>query len=145
MPNVRLDPSTSALLLQDMQNDLVKSDSRTVEPISGSVLIANCQKLLAKARDVGMTVIHVRVSRRLDMKDAPRLPLGSPPDAAGPRMLIEGTPGAQIVDELAPRPRRACRHQAYHEPISYHRHRRVPASLWHFHADSDRLFHHWGG
>lgn len=87
-----------------MQNDLIKSDLRTVEPISGAVLIANCQKLLAKAREVGMTVIHVRVSRRPDMKDAPRLPLGAPPDAAGPQMLIEGTPGAEIVDELAPQP-----------------------------------------
>ena len=104
MANVRLDVNTSALLLQDLQNDLIKSDLRTVEPMGGAALIANCQKLLTKAREFGMTVIHVRVSRRPDMRDAPRAPLGTPPDATGPRMLIEGTTGAEIVAELAPRP-----------------------------------------
>lgn len=104
MADVQLHATTSALLLQDMQNDLVKSDLRTVEPMGGAALIANCQKLLAKARVVGMLVLHVRVSRRPDMKDAPRPPLGTPPDATGPRMLIEGTSGAEIVSELVPQP-----------------------------------------
>ncbi len=104
MADVRLDTTTCALLLQDVQNDLLKSDLRTVVPLSGTQLIANCQKLLAKARDVGMPVIHVRVTRRPDMRDAPRLSLGAPPEAAGPRMLIEGSTGAEIVEELAPRP-----------------------------------------
>lgn len=103
MAAVTLHPQSTALLLQDMQNDLLKG-TRPVAPLNGTALIANCQRLLAKAREVGMTVIHVRVSRRPDMKDAPRPPLGAPPDTAGPPMLVEGTEGATIVSELSPTP-----------------------------------------
>jgi nicotinamidase-related amidase len=91
------------LLLQDLQNELIKG-SRPVVPLSGADLIVNCQKLLAKARAVGMLVIYVRVSRRPDLRDAPRPPLGTPPGGGGAPSLIEGTEGAAIVAELAPRP-----------------------------------------
>jgi len=103
MAEVVLNPKTSALLLQDLQNELIKGN-RPVVPLSGAALIANCQKLLARARTVGMPVIYVRVSRRPDLKDAPRPPLGTPPGASGAPSLIEGSEGAAIVAELAPRP-----------------------------------------
>jgi nicotinamidase-related amidase len=103
MAEVVLHPKTSALLLQDLQNELIKG-SRPVVPLSGAALIANCQKLLTKARAVGMPVIYVRVSRRPDLQDAPRPPLGTPPGASGAPSLIEGSEGAAIVAELAPRP-----------------------------------------
>src|SRR6266704_6856995 len=103
MADVVLNPKTSALLLQDLQHELIKG-SRPVVPLSGTELIANCQRLLAKARAVGTPVIYVRVSRRPDLKDAPRPPLGTPPGSGGAPSLIEGTDGAAIVAELAPRP-----------------------------------------
>ena len=103
MADVVLNPKTSALLLQDLQNELIKG-SRPVVPLNGAALIANCQNLLAKARAIGMPVIHVRVARRQDLKDAPRPPLGTPPGASGAPSLIEGSEGAAIVAELAPRP-----------------------------------------
>jgi nicotinamidase-related amidase len=102
MAEVTLNARTTALLLQDLQNELIKG-SRPVVPLSGAELIANCQRLLAKARAVGMSVIYVRVSRRPDLKDAPHPPLGTPPGGGAPS-LIEGTEGAAIVAELAPRP-----------------------------------------
>jgi nicotinamidase-related amidase len=103
MADVVLDPKTSALLLQDLQNELIKG-SRPVVPLHGAALIANCQKLLTKARAVGMPIIYVRVARRPDLKDAPRPPLGTPPGSGGAPSLIEGSDGAAIVAELAPRP-----------------------------------------
>ena len=103
MADVVLNPTTSALLLQDLQNELIKGN-RPVVPLSGAALIANCQKLLTQARTVGMPVIYVRVSRRPDLKDAPRPPLGTPPGVSGAPSLIEGAEGAAIVAELAPRP-----------------------------------------
>ena len=103
MADVVLNPKTSALLLQDLQNELIKG-SRPVVPLSGAALIANCQKLLTKARAVGMPVIYVRVARRPDLKDAPRPPLGTPPGSGVAPSLIEGSDGAAIVAELAPRP-----------------------------------------
>jgi nicotinamidase-related amidase len=102
MADVVLNPKTSALLLQDLQNELIKGN-RPVVPLSGAVLIANCQKLLTKARAVGMPIIYVRVARRPDLKDAPRPPLGTPPGSSGAPSLIEGSEGAAIVVELAPR------------------------------------------
>jgi nicotinamidase-related amidase len=75
--DVMLNPKTTALLLQDLQNEFIKA-SRPVAPLSGADLIANCQKLLAKPRAVGMPLIYVRVSRRPDLRDAPRPPLGTP-------------------------------------------------------------------
>jgi nicotinamidase-related amidase len=103
MADVVLNPKTSALLLQDLQNELIKG-SRPVMPLNGAALIDNCQKLLTRARAVGMPVIHVRVSRRPDLKDAPRPPLGAPSGSSGAPSLIEGSEGAAIVAELAPRP-----------------------------------------
>jgi nicotinamidase-related amidase len=103
MADVTLHAKTTALLLQDLQNELIKGNWPVV-PLSGPQLIANCQKLLVKARAVGMPVIYVRVSRRPDLRDAPRPPLGSPPGGGGVPSLIEGTDGAAIVTELAPRP-----------------------------------------
>ena len=103
MSNVTIDPKKSALVIQDMQNDIVKSD-RTVVPMGVDELIASCQKLLAKARQAGMPVIYVRVSRRPDLKDAPRPPLGAPANPPAGPALTEGTPGAEIVSELAPNP-----------------------------------------
>jgi nicotinamidase-related amidase len=102
MADVTLHAKTTALLLQDLQHELIKG-SEPVVPLSGAQLSANCQRLLAKARAVGMPVIYVRVSRRPDLKDAPRPPLGTPPGSGGGPSLIEGTDGAAIVAELAPR------------------------------------------
>ena len=103
MPDVTINPRTSALLLQDLQNDIIKSN-RPVVPMGSAQLIANCRKLLDKARQVGMPVIYVQVIRRRDMKDAPRPPLGAAAPPAGGPALIEGTEGAKVVSELAPRP-----------------------------------------
>jgi nicotinamidase-related amidase len=103
MAHVTLNPKTTALLLQDLQNELIKG-SRPVVPLSGAELVARCQKLLTKARAVGMPVIYVRVSRRPDLRDVPRPPLGTPSGTPGAPSLVEGTEGAAIVAELAPRP-----------------------------------------
>lgn len=103
MADVTLDPKRTALLLQDLQNELLKGE-RPVVPLSGAELIANCQKLLAKARETGMAVIHVKVNRRADQRDVPRPPLGAPAGAAGGPSLLEGSQGAEVVSELAPRP-----------------------------------------
>jgi nicotinamidase-related amidase len=70
MAEVVINPKTSALLLQDLQNEIIRG-TRSVVPLSGAALIANCQQLLTKARAVGMPVIHVRVSRRPDLKMRP--------------------------------------------------------------------------
>ncbi|HKA52581.1 MAG TPA: isochorismatase family protein [Candidatus Binatia bacterium] len=71
MATVQLSAKTSALLLQDLQNDLIRG-TRPVVPLGSAELIANCQKLLTAARAAGLLVVYVRVSRRPDLRDAPR-------------------------------------------------------------------------
>jgi nicotinamidase-related amidase len=78
MADVTINSQNTALLIQDMQNELLKG-RMPVMPLSGPQIIANCQKLLEKARQTSMSVIYVRVSRRPDRKDAPRPPFGAPP------------------------------------------------------------------
>lgn len=99
---MQIDAPNTALLLQDLQNDLVKG-TRPVQPLDGASLIANCCRLLAAARASGMPVIHVRTSRRPDLKDLPRQPLGSAP-FTGSQPLVENTWGSQIVSEIEIRP-----------------------------------------
>jgi nicotinamidase-related amidase len=82
MAEVTRHAKTTALLLEDLQNELIKG-SRPIVPLGGAQLIATCQRLLAKARAVGMAVVYVRVSRRPDLKDAPRPPWARRPAGLG--------------------------------------------------------------
>ena len=102
MTTVSIDGKRSALLLMDLQNELIKG-AIPVIPMGGIALIASCQKVLTKARAVRMPVVHVRVGRRPDGGDTPRPLIGASSATGGPR-LIEGTRDAEIVSELAPRP-----------------------------------------
>jgi nicotinamidase-related amidase len=105
MPDTRIDPTQTALLIQDMQNELIKGGAMPVQPYTGEEIIANSVRLLEKARAVGMPVIYVVVNRRPDRRDAPRPPFGAPASAAdaGPR-LTAGSHDAEVVSELAPGP-----------------------------------------
>jgi nicotinamidase-related amidase len=108
-----MDPSTTALVIIDMQRDfllpggfgaLLGNDvsmlTKVVEPL-GNVLDA--------ARAAGMLIIHTREGHRPDMSDCPpaklaRGHLKTPIGAEGPfgRILIRGEEGHGIIDELAP-------------------------------------------
>jgi nicotinamidase-related amidase len=105
VPDLTIDPQTTALLIQDMQNELIKGAVMPQQPLSGPEIIANSARLLEMARSVNLPVIYVVVNRRADRRDAPRLPFGAPASAAdaGPR-LTGGTHDAEVVAELAPQP-----------------------------------------
>ncbi|HEY6891145.1 MAG TPA: isochorismatase family cysteine hydrolase [Solirubrobacter sp.] len=106
------DPETTALVIIDMQRDFLEPGgfgSALGNDVSLlSTAIEPLQKVLATAREIGMTIIHTREGHRPDMSDCPPAKfargefIGT--DSPKGRILIRGEYGHDIVDELAPAP-----------------------------------------
>ncbi len=109
------DPAGTALVIIDMQRDFVEPGGFG-ETLGNDVsllaaVVPPLQRVLATAREVGLTVIHTREGHRPDLADCPpaKLNRGDPSlriGAPGPkgRILIRGEYGHDIIDELTPRP-----------------------------------------
>ena len=110
-----LNPATTALVIIDMQRDFVEPGGFG-ETLGNDVsllqaVIPPLQKVLATAREIGMTVIHTREGHVPDLSDCPpaKLTRGEPslrigdPGPKG-RILIRGEYGHDIIDDLAPAP-----------------------------------------
>ena len=95
-----LDLTRAALLLLDFQHDVVV---KNIPGAEGGLLLARTAGVLAAARKRGLPVLHVVVRFR------PGYPEVSPRDIWRRNLrdtgrLMEGSPGAEIVAELAPLP-----------------------------------------
>jgi nicotinamidase-related amidase len=106
------DPRTTALVIIDMQRDFVLPGGFG-EKLGNdtSLLLAAVeptQRVLAKAREVGMLVVHTREGHRPDLSDCPpaKLTRGGQTfiGTAGPmgRILVRGEPGHDIIEALYP-------------------------------------------
>ncbi len=110
MLETKIDVKKTALIVYDMQNDLIKAKEE--EPFSGVTkmveskrVITNTAKVIAAARKVGMPVMFICHVHREDNTDlVPTIvdEQGLPPSLIG--RLVEGTTGAEVVDELKPAP-----------------------------------------
>jgi nicotinamidase-related amidase len=112
---IAIDFAHTAVIIIDMQRDFLEPGGfgetlgndvsllgRAVEP---------CKRLLARARERGVLVIHTREGHRPDLSDAPKAKLerGAPDlriGTKGPmgRILVRGEPGHDIIPELYPKP-----------------------------------------
>ncbi len=89
---VRLDPSRTALVVVDMQNDFVKEGGTLLVPdAEGTILVI--RNLLALARESGMKVVFTQ-DTHTD---------GDPEWNIWPEHAREGSWGWRIVEELTPR------------------------------------------
>jgi nicotinamidase-related amidase len=94
---IKLDPRRTAVLLLDVQNDLVKITPRLRE----RRVLENMASVLARARRRNTAVIHITASVRADFRDLPRdNPLWD--GIRKSRQLIFGTRGAAIHRSVLP-------------------------------------------
>ena len=109
------DPTSTALLIIDMQRDFVlpggfgEALGNDVTPLQAT--IQPIRRVLEAARKLGMSIIHTREGHRPDLSDCPpsklvrgrgKTRIGDP----GPmgRILVRGESGHDIVPELYPDP-----------------------------------------
>ena len=111
MLETKIDIKKTALLVIDMQNDLVKVKEAPFNEVTKMVkskgAISNIAKVIAAARQVAMPIIFTNHVHRKDSADVvPTITdlmlqgLAPPPREA----MVEGTSGVNIVDELRPAP-----------------------------------------
>lgn len=105
----------TALIIIDMQRDFVEpggfgeSLGNDVTPLQA--VIPTIKRLLHSCRSAGVTVIHTRECHAADLSDCPKAKQnrGNPKTRIGDigpmgRILIDGEPGTEIIDSLAPLP-----------------------------------------
>jgi gluconolactonase len=105
---LRLDASRCALIIQDMQNDVVMeggafASSGSPQHCREQNAIANIARLADRCRALGVPVIHVWFVRRADARD---MTLNAPlfEGAVEANALVEGTWGAEPVPGLEAQP-----------------------------------------
>jgi biuret amidohydrolase len=109
------EPAAAALVVIDMQRDFIERGGFG-EVLGNDVsrlaaIVPTVQELLAWARAHAIRVVHTREGHRPDLADCPpakrtrgRLPLGIGDSGPMGRILVDGEPGNEIVQTLAPRP-----------------------------------------
>jgi gluconolactonase len=104
---LRLDASRCALIIQDMQNDVVMeggavASSGSPEHCCSQNAIANIARLAERCRALGVPVIHVWFVRRADARD---MTLNAPlfEGCVDANALVDGTWGAEPVPGLEAR------------------------------------------
>ena len=111
MLETKIDVEKTALLVIDMQNDLIKTTEEPFNAVTKMVkskgVISNTAKVIMAARQAGMPIVFIGHVHRKDNADIfPTITdlmlqgLVPPLRAA----MVEGTPGAYFVDELKPLP-----------------------------------------
>jgi biuret amidohydrolase len=105
-------PATTALVIIDMQRDFVLPGGFGEALGNDTSLLLSAveptQRVLAKARETGMFVIHTREGHRPDLSDCPpaKLTRGGKTfiGTEGPmgRILVRGETGHDIVQQLYP-------------------------------------------
>jgi biuret amidohydrolase len=96
----RIDPSTTALIVVDMQNDFVAAGAPMETP-AGRAMVPNLRQALACCRESGIPVIYTAHVHRPNGCDLGLL--GHAPPIARRDALVAGSAGAAIFPEIAPR------------------------------------------
>lgn len=109
MDELKIEPEESALLIIDMENDMLKEEGKAAEFgvwkfAEESKTIQNTKKVIDKAREEKIPIIFVRLVFRpdyADLKSSDSLLWGMTREEEA---FKEGTWGSELVDELETKP-----------------------------------------
>ena len=104
-----LDPERCAVIVIDMQNDLIKPDGKVAQTgldMSGMYrILPLCADFIAEARKVGVRVVHIQTTTLPDgASDSPSWIRAKGAMVRTADFCLAGTWGAEISEEVAPFP-----------------------------------------
>lgn len=101
-----VDPSTTAVVLIEYQNDFTSEGGVLHEAVSEVMdrtgMLAKTQEVVAAARAAGVTVMHAPITFAPGYNEISKHPYGILKGVVDGNAFVKGTWGADIVDELAP-------------------------------------------
>lgn len=102
-----IDPSTTALVLIEYQNDFTSEGGvlhdAVAEVMDKTDMLANTARLAEAARAAGWTIMHAPITFAPGYGELGSHPYGILAGVVDGNAFVKGEWGAQIVDELAPR------------------------------------------
>jgi nicotinamidase-related amidase len=98
----RIDPSKTAMIVVDMQNDFV-ADSAKLRSAQAAAMVPKLAQTLKFCRDKGIRIVYTAHVHRRDGCDMGLYDDLYPP-IADRSCLVDGTPGIEIFADLAPAP-----------------------------------------
>jgi biuret amidohydrolase len=103
----KLDPSRTALLVIDMQQDFLSNDGyfarKGYDPAPLRAILPAVNSVIAAARDSGCSIVHTRQGYRADLADMTDYERWKRKRGGldGTNVLVRGSPGFEIVPEIA--------------------------------------------
>jgi ureidoacrylate peracid hydrolase len=103
-----MDPKTTALVLIEYQNDFTTPGGTLHDAVKGVMestnMLANTVETVAKARELGATIVFAPITFTDDYHELSPQPYGILKGVVDSRSFRKGTWGAEIVDALQPQP-----------------------------------------
>jgi ureidoacrylate peracid hydrolase len=103
-----MDPKTTALVLIEYQNDFTTPGGTLHDAVKGVMestnMLANTVEMVAKARELGATIVFAPITFTDDYHELSPQPYGILKGVVDSRSFRKGTWGAEIVDALKPQP-----------------------------------------
>ncbi len=101
-----LDPSTTAILLIEYQNEFASKGGVLHDAVKGVMaetnMLANTKAVVGAARKRGVTIMHAPITFAAGYGELTRHPYGILKGVVDGKAFVKGTWGAAIIDELAP-------------------------------------------
>jgi ureidoacrylate peracid hydrolase len=101
-----MDPKTTALVLIEYQNDFATAGGTLHDAVKGVMestnMLANTVETVAKARELGATIVFAPITFTDDYHELSSQPYGILKGVVDSRSFRKGTWGAEIVDALTP-------------------------------------------